>query len=422
MDLRCQKAVHRSRRLESKGRTRVARLLATPVVFMLVASAPGTVAATDDVDCETVDTDKTKKLRNYRVRIENASGDTFQGLVAATHRKKFRNIPPQSFTFPGTLPAASPPAATLTVTAARDINNNPDLIQVFGGNGQLLGDLFNNSTNDSDSLFDEFDMMRPACGGHPSPPPTAGDCVFFESDVTATDFLPRERGGLNNFEQNLDNEEDGRFQDYVDATAANPISFILVSTPEVGLLRYTSSRLTYDVDPAAGGGTYDEEINSGPGIGDLLKRRSRAANMFDVGKLATEELEAFVLTGNPDRLRGQFRNLENSPTPFVPETSTSVCVGNNGDSADFTISNGGFVEFEIIARSGDKFSFVSNLMGVGNVFTGLDKERLPSKVGRSRMFRLDDYDAGDSTSVPITVSTLGVGMVTITRLDGTSGP
>lgn len=107
--------------------------------------------------------------------------------------------------------------------------------------------------------------------------------------------------------------------------------------------------------------------------------------MFNVGKLASAELEAIAEDGNEVPMFDLF-NGSNKVTQAVdigrPLTPNGKVVGDFTDSATF----------EIQARPGDKLSLATMLICTNDGFTGLDRAKLP-KDGLV-VYELNGYDAG----------------------------
>jgi hypothetical protein len=111
----------------------------------------------------------------------------------------------------------------------------------------------------------------------------------------------------------------------------------------------------------------------------------KAIRMFEVGRLASDELAAIAQDGNEAPMAGLFGGSSKA-TQVVdvgrPLTPSGKTVGSFTDT----------VSFEIAAAPGDKFSIATMLICTNDGFTGLDAVKLP-KSG-SQTFYTDGYDAG----------------------------
>jgi hypothetical protein len=119
----------------------------------------------------------------------------------------------------------------------------------------------------------------------------------------------------------------------------------------------------------------------------------RSMHMFQVGRLASDELAAIAQAGN----QGPMFNLFNGSD----EVTDAVDVGRPLTPAGTVVDPDGpggmdpFVDsatFEITAERGDRLSLATMLICTNDGFLGLDAVRLPNEGARS--FLIDGYDAG----------------------------
>ncbi len=110
-----------------------------------------------------------------------------------------------------------------------------------------------------------------------------------------------------------------------------------------------------------------------------------AIRMFQVGRLASDELAAIAQDGNELPMATLF-GASDKVTEVVdvgrPLTTSGKVVGSFTDTASF----------EIAAAPGDRFSIATMLICTNDGFLGLDAVKLP-KQG-SETFELNGYDAG----------------------------
>jgi hypothetical protein len=194
-------------------------------------------------------------------------------LLASNNTVVYAGPPPVQpvvFRFTDTPPPTSD--ATLTVTAARDINHPGDLLMVFGEGSNVAEDsqafsgrLFNADgvtkqvlDENGDPLFRPINPKTgfPDCPFFPPPPrhqpEGANRCVGWETDVKVTDSMTIPQANIAAF-------------------AANGfIRLVLKSSDGVGRLRYSKVTLTYDT----ASGKYEQTIDRGGVIGVLLERSS----------------------------------------------------------------------------------------------------------------------------------------------------
>jgi Spondin_N len=111
----------------------------------------------------------------------------------------------------------------------------------------------------------------------------------------------------------------------------------------------------------------------------------RDMHMFQVGRLATDELAAIAQAGNQLPMFNLF-NSSDDVTDAVdvgaPLTRVGTVVGSFVDTATF----------EITAERGDRLSLATMLICTNDGFLGLDAVRLPSHGARA--FLINGYDAG----------------------------
>jgi hypothetical protein len=118
----------------------------------------------------------------------------------------------------------------------------------------------------------------------------------------------------------------------------------------------------------------------------------KSIRMFEVGKLASDELAAIAQAGNEVPM---FNLFNGSPrvTQAVdvgqPLTPSGKVVGSFTDT----------VSFEISAREGDRLSLATMLICTNDGFLGLDSVKLPDD--ESRTFFLNGYDAGRENNTEI---------------------
>ena len=129
-----------------------------------------------------------------------------------------------------------------------------------------------------------------------------------------------------------------------------------------------------------------ENLTPGQPFSPVVAATHRSSmRMFDVGSLASMELEAIAEDGNQipmfDLFMGSSKvtDVVDIMMPLTPEGTT---VGSFSDS--FT--------FDITAQRGDKLSLATMLICTNDGFTGLDRVKLPKSGSTVRW--LNGYDAG----------------------------
>jgi hypothetical protein len=141
------------------------------------------------------------------------------------------------------------------------------------------------------------------------------------------------------------------------------------ASPELRAYRVTISNLT------------DSQPFSPP----VAATHQKAIRMFEVGKLASGELESVAEDGDEVPMFMQF-STSDKVTQAVdvgrPLTRMGTTAGTFTDSATF----------EIDAAPGDKFSIATMLICTNDGFLGLDAVKLPREG--SLTYRLAGYDAG----------------------------
>ncbi len=117
----------------------------------------------------------------------------------------------------------------------------------------------------------------------------------------------------------------------------------------------------------------------------IAATHNRKMQMFQVGKVASDELAAIAQGGNQTPMFDLFNN-SSEVTHAVkidrPITTYGKVVGSNTDT----------VSFEIQANPKDKFSLATMLICTNDGFLGLDSVNLPQKG--KKIYSLDGYDAG----------------------------
>jgi hypothetical protein len=111
----------------------------------------------------------------------------------------------------------------------------------------------------------------------------------------------------------------------------------------------------------------------------------RDMRMFQVGRLASDELAAIAQAGNQAPMFNLFNNADDVTDAVdvgAPLTRVGTVVGSFVDTATF----------EIDAERGDRLSFATMLICTNDGFLGLDAVRLPSHGARA--FLINGYDAG----------------------------
>jgi Spondin_N len=118
---------------------------------------------------------------------------------------------------------------------------------------------------------------------------------------------------------------------------------------------------------------------------------NRSMRMFQVGRLASDELAAIAQAGNQVPMFNLF-NSSDEVTEAVdvgrPVTRVGTVVDPPGPPGPFVDT----VTFEITAERGDRLSLATMLICTNDGFLGLDAVRLPSHGARA--FLINGYDAG----------------------------
>jgi Spondin_N len=111
----------------------------------------------------------------------------------------------------------------------------------------------------------------------------------------------------------------------------------------------------------------------------------RGIHMFQVGRLASDELAAIAQAGNQAPMFNLFKNSEgvtDAEDVGAPLTRVGKVAGSFVDSATF----------DLMAEPGDRLSLATMLICTNDGFLGLDSVRLPSHGARA--FLINGYDAG----------------------------
>ena len=131
-------------------------------------------------------------------------------------------------------------------------------------------------------------------------------------------------------------------------------------------------------------------------------------HMFQVGRLATDQLAAIAQDGNEAPMVALFtgrRGVTQLVDVGRPLTPRGKVVGSFTDS----------VTFEITARPGDRFSIATMLICTNDGFLGLDAVELPGEGAKT--FLLKGYDAGRENntekSIDIVDACSGLGPVVL---------
>jgi hypothetical protein len=128
-----------------------------------------------------------------------------------------------------------------------------------------------------------------------------------------------------------------------------------------------------------------KNLNRGQPLSPPVAATHQEMQMFQVGGMASEGLEALAEDGNQGVIFDLFNGSEDVTEAInvgVPLTPYGQVVGDFEDS----------VSFEISAHPGDRLSLATMLICTNDGFVGLDRVRLPR--GKFAFYVLKGYDAG----------------------------
>jgi hypothetical protein len=163
-------------------------------------------------------------------------------------------------------------------------------------------------------------------------------------------------------------------------TASLVLALLILAAPAV---------FARDADDGPGMRTYRVTIenltHSQPFSPPVAATHQRSIRMFEVGRLASDELAAIAQGGDQVPMANRFRRSDKT-TDVVdlgrPLTRKGTAVGSFTDSATFAIR----------AAPGDSFSIATMLICTNDGFLGLDAVRLPRHG--TNVHWLNGYDAG----------------------------
>ncbi len=131
--------------------------------------------------------------------------------------------------------------------------------------------------------------------------------------------------------------------------------------------------------------TLKDLTNGQPFSIPVAATHNRKIQMFQVGRVASDELAAIAQAGNPVPMFDLFNNsihVTQAVNINRPLTPHGKVVGSNTDT----------VSFEIQANPRDRFSLATMLICTNDGFLGLDAVKLPQHG--TRTYSLNGYDAG----------------------------